>query len=396
MLPGCLSPSIAFGQIDPFPRQLIQIGYDTALQGRPPLAGYAFYYWNQPDFLRTNLTLRLAVAPTYLDSELGISQALGAHTDLGIGVAGGGYAYSYDEIDRGTFVRKESFNGNGGETSASLYHLFNPDQQIPLNGLLRGTAQYTFYDRDTETAANFQLPEDRGNFTLRTGLRWGGREPTLFPSLAMEISVWYEGQYRTGEGSYGYPTNRFQVSPQSHLFWGTALLDYTLPKSEQAFALSVTAGTSVDADRFSAYRLGALLPLVAEFPLSLPGYYYQEISARQFVLLGANYLVPLDPKHRWNLDITAATAWVDYLPGLSQPGNNLSGVGGGVLYRTSTLKLILTYAYGIDAIRSGGRGADSIGFLMQIDLGHVKTGLLTPEEPGHWRGIQRILGAFTD
>ena len=67
----------------------------------------------------------------------------------------------------------------------------------------------------------------------------------------------------------------------------------------------------------------------------MPGYYYQEISAKRFVLLGGNYLVPLDKKQRWNLDAMAATAVVDYLPGLEQPGHWHSGVGGGI-HRTPT------------------------------------------------------------
>jgi hypothetical protein len=187
-----------------------------------------------------------------------------------------------------------------------------------------------------------------------------------------------------------------EVEMQSHLVWGQALLAYTLTNSGQCFFLSLTAGTSVDADRFSAYRLGALLPLVSEFPLSLPGYYYQEISARQFVLLGGNYTIPLDPKDRWNLNVTAATAGVDYLAGLRQPGDWLSGVGGGILYKASSVKVMVGYAYGIDAIRTGGRGAHSIGFLMQFDLGHARTSLLNPEEPGRWRGLQEIIGAFGD
>ena len=64
------------GQIDPANRELVQVGYNAALEGQSPLAAYAFYYRNQPDFLQhTNLTLRLAVAPTYLDSELGFKSA---------------------------------------------------------------------------------------------------------------------------------------------------------------------------------------------------------------------------------------------------------------------------------------------------------------------------------
>ncbi|MGN6643052.1 MAG: hypothetical protein ACTHKU_08630 [Verrucomicrobiota bacterium] len=390
----------AVAQIDPMPRQLIQLGYNAAFQGHPPVAAYAFFYHNQPHFIHTNLTLRLAVAPTYLDSELGISQALGEKTDLGFGLAGGGYADSYDEIRGGTFIPKESFVGHGAETSMSLYHCFNPEDQIPLNLIVRGFAHYAFYARDNSTAPSsaFELPNDHGTFGVRTGLRWGGKEPILFPSLAMELSIWYEGQFRTGSGSYGSlatdPQGDRQLNEQSHLFWGQALLAYTMTNSGQSFYINFTAGTSLDADRFSAYRMGALLPLVSEFPLSLPGYYYQEISATRFVMLGGNYTIPLDKRRRWNANLVAATSGVDYLEGFAQPGDWHSGVGGGILYRTSSFKIMVGYAYGIDAIRNNHRGAHSIGVLMQLDLEHARQIFSTPNPPSVWRGFQRVFGGF--
>src|SRR5206468_11198489 len=138
----------------------------------------------------------------------------------------------------------------------------------------------------------------------------------------------------------------------------------------------LTAGSSIDADRFSAYRLGALLPLVAEFPLSLPGYYYHEISAKDFVLFGGNYMVPLDKKGRWNANVVATTAGVDSTSGLAQPGQWHSGVGGGILYQSGSIKLMVGYGYGIDAIRGDSRGAHSIGVLMQVDLERAKQELL--------------------
>ncbi len=389
---GCLCPFLVQGQIDPFKRELIELGYNAALEGHPPLAGYAFYYRNQPEFWRTNLTLRLAVGPTYLDSELGISHVVGANTDLGIGMAGGGFADNYNEIRHGTFIPAESFSGYSAETSLSLYHLFNPGAMIPLNGLLRGIAHYSVYDRDDATASNFQMPKDRGTFTLRTGLRWGGREPTLFPPLAMELSGWYEGMFRTGTGVYGYGDR--SVEPQSHLFWGEALLAYTLPESKHSFCVNLTAGTSLDADRFSAYRLGSFLPLVSEFPLSLPGYYYQEISARQFVLVGGNYLLPLDSQQRWNLNANASTAVVDYLPGTEQPGDWHTGLGGGLFYKSPSWKILVGYGYGVDAIRSHGRGAQSVGLLLQFDLGQAREALLNSEEPSRWRGLQQLFDIF--
>jgi hypothetical protein len=385
------APVFVSAQIDPVQRDLIQFGYNQAFEGHQPLAAYAFFYHNQPDFLRTNLTLRLAVAPVYLDSELGFVSGLGPHTDFAIGLAGGGFSDSYNEIHGGKFLPDESFEGDGAEISASIYHLFNPGDEIPLNFVLRTTAHYSFFNRDDGTATTFQLPNDHGDFSVRTGLRWGGVEPTLFPPLAMELSVWYEGHLRSDSGTYGFGGDR-ELKGQSHLFWAEAALAYTLPKSQQSFYVRLTTGTSMDADRFSAYRLGGFLPLIAEFPLSLPGYFYQEISARQFVLLNANYLLPLDEKKRWNIDVNAASAFVDYLPGESQPGNWLNGVGGGILYHSQSdrWKIMLDYGYGIDAIRSHGRGANSIGLLLQIDLGKKRSQNFNSTQPSLWRGWQRI------
>jgi hypothetical protein len=387
-----LAPILVSAQIDPVQRDLIQFGYNGAFEGHQPVAAYAFYYHNDPDFFRTNLTLRLAVAPVYVDSELGIRQAFGPNTDLGIGLAGGAFGDDYNEIHDGQYLPDESFNGSGGELSTSLYHLINPGDEIPLNFLLRGTGHYTFYSHNEATATDFQLPNDHADFSVRTGLRFGGVEPTLFPALAMEMSVWYEGHVRSHPGSYGFADDPYYLKNQSHLFWTEAALYYTLPQSQQSFYARLTAGTSVDADRFSAYRLGGFLPLIAEYPLSLPGYFYQEISASQFVLFNANYLLPLDKEKRWNLDANLGSAVVDYLPGESQPGNWLTGVGGGILYHSPSdrWKVALDYGCGIDAIRSHGRGANSVSLLLQIDLGKFHSKDFKGTQPLNWSGWTRL------
>jgi hypothetical protein len=392
-----LLPIPAFAQIDPVKRDLIQFGYNQPLEGQSPLAGYAFFYHNQPDFFRTNLTLRLAVAPVYLDSELGFVHGLGPETDFALGLAGGGFADSYNEIDAGKYVKAQSFEGDCAELSASVYHLFNPDDRIPLNLVLRGSAHYSIYGRNDTTADDFQIPDDGTTFNARVGLRWGGIEPTLFPALAMEISVWYEGVFRSNSDRYGFDGDR-RMEAASHLFWGSAALSYTLPDSKQNFFARLVAGTTVAADRLSAFRLGGFLPLVAEYPLSLPGYYYQEFSARQFALLNASYLLPIAPSQRWNLNFTAATAIIDYLPGTGQTGNVVSGVvsgvGGGILYRAPSdkFRFIVNYSYGFNAIRSGQRGANGISILLQIDLDKPHGDSFSPTQPSRWRGWNWLLG----
>lgn len=362
-------PWTARGQIDPVKRRLIQLGYNQPLEGKAPIAAYGFFYLNEPDFFSTNLTLRLAVAPIYIDSELGISRLLGPHTDFGIGLAGGGFGDSYGEIRHGVFEQRESFSGDGGELSSSVYHRFNPEQQIPLNLVVRASLHQTFYRRDSETSDQFEIPHDRTTFNIRTGLRYGGEEPSMTEPAALELSAWHETQFRINSGQYGFNGDR-EVEPFSHFLWARARVKYALFPSEQMIQASLTGGNVWRADRFSAYRLGGLLPFSSEFPLSIPGYFYQELSAERFALLNAQYSFPLVPSKSWRVDILAATGWVDYLDSLQQPGSWHSGAGAGVTYISPSGSWLasLLYGYGFDAMRTRGRGANQVALLFQYDF----------------------------
>jgi len=85
---------------------------------------------------------------------------------------------------------------------------------------------------------------------------------------------------------------------------------------------------------------------------------------------------------------------VNYLPGTEQPGNWNTGVGGGILYKSPSWKIMFGYGYGVDAIRSHGRGAQSVGVLLQFDLGQAREALLNPEQPSRWRGFQQLFDIF--
>jgi hypothetical protein len=384
---GLLMNRAASGQIDPEKRELIEMGGNQALQGAAPLDGYGFYYLNEPNFFHTNVTLRLAVAPVYLDSEAGFVGLLGPNTDLGLGFAGGGFADSYFEFHDGKYLPNESFFGHDVEGSVSIYHLFDPGKLIPLSGVLRVKEHYSVYESD-DTSAAFVLPRDHSTVSWRAGLRWGGREPRLRPDLAMELSAWCEGQYRTDAGAYGFNGDR-NLNEYSQLFWGRALLIYTFPDSKQRFEVNLTGGGSVDADRFSAYRLGGNMPMTSEFPLLIPGYFDGELSARNFACFNAQYTLPLDAAKRWSLNPIGSVATVDYLPGMAQPGHFNSGAGIGLGYRSRSgaWEALAGYGYGFEAIRSDGRGGQSIGILLQIDLEARRPG--GPSKLDDFRGFLR-------
>jgi hypothetical protein len=96
--------------------------------------------------------------------------------------------------------------------------------------------------------------------------------------------------------------------------------------------------------------------------------------------------------------VSAATAVVDYLPGLEQPGRWNSGAGAGVVFRSKSeaWQVMLGYAYGIDAIRTSGRGAHSVGILIQYDLQADRRGKRPFWDPwlnpNKWRGFDWLFG----
>jgi hypothetical protein len=360
-------------QLDPEPRKILHLGLTQPMHDDGPPAHYLFYYWNMPNVPSTNQVLRVIIAPTYLDGELGFKGLLGENTDLGLSAFGGGYAYDYDEVRRGNYYRDESFEGHGGGASVSLYHLFNPAAKVPLYGLLRGTINYRAFRDGKDTADNFVLPDNQPFTILRTGFRYGGQEPQLFPSLALEISGWYELEHRNDDGRYGFAGDR-NLEATSHRFYGRAQLNYTLPSSQHNMMIGLMGGAVVHADRFSAFRVGGALPFTSEFPLYLPGYFYGELSTKDFGLLYGTYSIPFGPSKQWNVMGIAATALVNYVDGLEQPGHSNSGVGGGFGYtaKTKRWRMLAVSSYGIDAMRSDGRGGYNVGMMFQYNFGGTK------------------------
>jgi hypothetical protein len=363
---GTCIPVVA--QIDPDQRQLLQLGYNTSFKGHAPIAAYAFYYLNRPEFYRDDLTLRMAIAPVYLDSELGIAHAIGPNTDIGLGLTGGGFADSYNEIRAGKYIPRESFDGHGGGATISVYHRLNPSQRIPLFFIARAGAYYVTYTETDDTSGRFELPDDYTSGNMRIGFRLGGKGPVLFPSVAMELSIWAETLNRGNSGDYGFNEDR-NVNTSIGRYYAHAYLAYTFERGDNA-SIGITAGDSTDADRFSAFRLGGVLPLVAEYPLIIPGYFYQELSAKRFVLFDGRYAVALDESKQWQVYAIAATAVMQQLSETAEGGNWHSGVGIGMAYRTESeiWKIGLTYGYGIDAERDGRHGAHLVGMFVQFDF----------------------------
>ena len=215
---GLLAGLNCSAQIDPEHRSLLELGYDQPLAGTGPQGVYTYYYYNNPDIFSTNLDLRVAAAPAYVDGELGFKQLLSPTTDVGLGFYGGFFGDNYYEVRQGQFYKNQSFNGDGGGLALSVYQNLNPGMLIPVNVILRGGMHYSTYTDTSKTADLFELPDNQFYLFTRTGIRVAGKEPVLFPDLGLELSVWFERQWRLTSDQYGYG-DTLSISPNVNLYW---------------------------------------------------------------------------------------------------------------------------------------------------------------------------------
>jgi len=114
-----------------------------------------------------------------------------------------------------------------------------------------------------------------------------------------------------------------------------------------------------------------------------PRIFYGELSTKDFGLAHGLYSIPFGPSKQWNVTAMAASALVNYVGGIEQPGRWNSGVSGGIGYTATNRRwrMLAMSSYGIDAIRSDGRGGYSVRMMFQYNFGpwpSFEVGHVTP------------------
>jgi hypothetical protein len=228
---------------------------------------------------------------------------------------------------------------------------------------------------------------------LRAGLRFGGQEPGLDTAPALEVSAWWESREREHDVPYGYNGDRV-AQGQTNLFWTRLLFAYATEKGTR-FGMGTSFGGGTGVDRFSAYRLGGMLIQNSEFPLTLPGYFAQEIAARQYAHAWLRGGFPLDGQKKYVFNVFAAGASVTALPGTDPGGARHAGVGAGLEFSPlqGALHGMLSYGYSPTALRAGGRGAHGVAFSLEINFETVPQTPTRPMRPMRTQqGLRWLLG----
>lgn len=363
-----LLAAAANAQIDDSKRLLLEGGYEDGLGNPGPSAPYAFLYLNRPRVLGPGSAFRLAVAPVYADGELGVPGLFGSRTDLGLGFSGGGFAFGHAQVDRGNEKRGEAFIGHGGGPSVSLYPRIGKIGPVPVNGVFRVAMNYTDYVRTTRTDALFETPPDQVTGVARAGIRAGGIEPGLDKGRAVEASVWAEARVHDKPSEYGYADDRY-IARAATLLWSRIHVSLPGPLATRV-AGGVNMGVGGHLGRLDAYRLGGMGTLTSEFPLVLPGYFTQEISARRFAHAWARTSFPYRDSRRFYIDLGIAGASLSPVPGTDPGSSRHLGFLMGVSYapRKGGLHGQLAYGYAPTALRGTRRGAHALGLSFEIDF----------------------------
>ncbi len=364
VLIGISPPAVA--QIDPEPRTNIELGFEGPMRGNGPVSGYGFLLLNRPHFKYDDLYLRVVVSP-YSMVEIIRDNLPARNHAIGINIGGGFFENNFNEIRNGTFSRKESFWGHGGDVALSYYyHPWKILGKIPVEGQLRFRSRYAVYEKTEDTDPNYLLPADTFIHSALAGIRIGGVPPRLLADSALEFSLWHEEAYRQKAGVTGLPGRQTGIDHLTQKSWGK-LGGKASPFPGKTASLMLSSGITGHTDELSCFLLGSGLPFQNENPLPVHGYYPGEIFARKYFLLNAAYRLPLIPGQ----DIASVQfdwdyALVGYTAGHELPRHSLNGLGADlILAPAEGLTISLGYGYGVDATRHGGFGGHQVNLLLE-------------------------------
>jgi len=353
----------AFAQVDVEHRRSLMVQTSFSANGEEQLGGFGFYWFNENNFPRTNMALRVIFAGIYLGSELSYFLPAATNTAVGLGAGGGAFVDSVTPYVDGERVTARSFYGDAAEAHVFINHTIPNPTPLPLN--LRGT--YTvagsFY-READSTAGFDLPPDFLTQTFQAEIRFGGIEPGLTGMRGAELYLSADANYRTGFDAFGPAGANYPAHSQYQRAFGS--LAVKLPAGPVTVFARICGGIGEDLDQISAWKIGGNLVGVESWSLPVRGYYSREFLADDFTLANLELILPICKKcgvlgHLYG-------DWAAYKPVPPAAGDwhNLLGVGAGVSLRAFWgIRTLVTYGYGINAVRNGNHGNHEIALALE-------------------------------
>jgi hypothetical protein len=354
----------AFAQVDVEHRRTLSVQTTAAVsQSEEQPTGFGFYWFNEDHYPWTNTALRVIFAGIFADAEL--SYFLRANTNIAVGVGGGGglFLESLTPYDRGERLTQQSFYGDTAYARVFVNETIPNPTPLPIN--VRGTygVAGAFY-RDTSGTRNFVIPNDFLTQTLTAELRLGGIEPGIAAIRGAELYISLDANYRTGFEPFGPVGGTFPAHTDYQRAF--ASLSGKIPITGTTLYARLCGGLGEHIDELSAWKLGGNLIGAESLSFQLHGYYLRELFADDFGLANLDWSFPLLPNRKLTGHLYGD--WAVVKPPLPQPADfhNYFGTGAGLGFLgPCRTRCLLTYGYGINAVRNGDRGGHEVGLAVE-------------------------------
>jgi hypothetical protein len=350
----------AFAQVDVEHRRTVTLQTGASVyQGEEALGGFGYFWFNEDRFPWTNTALRVFFAGIYADAELSYYVAGNTNTAVGLGAGGGLFLDSVTPYVNGERLARQSFYGDDVGGRVFINQTIPNPTPLPLN--VRGSyfIYQTFYRNNTSTE-NFILPPDFYTQTILAELRFGGIEPGLLSKRGAELYIAADANYRSGFDRFG-PAAGPTLGRQSDYERLFASLGAKLPAGPLNVYARVAGGYGDHLDELSSWKLGGNLVSIEPYSYTIHGYYLREISADRFVMSNLALSVPVEEAHHLAIHFYGDWANARGVAPMARDYDNYFGVGAGVSFRGPwKTDFLVSYGYGINAVRNGDRGGHEI------------------------------------
>ena len=237
---------------------------------------------------------------------------------------------------------------------------------MPINVRATYTVSGTFF-RDTSTTLNFQRPDDFLTQSVTAELRLGGIEPGLTAKRGAELHILADANYRSGFDPFGPNGAPFPAHVQYDRLFGA--LGGKIPLGPTVLVARTSGGLGEHLDELSAWKLGGNMVNIDPYGYTIHGYYTREIFADDFGLANLEFAFPITNWHKLTGHLYGDYAIVNQLDvtvGKTMGWHSFFGVGAGIGFNTFwDTTFLISYGYGINAVRNGDRGGHEVGIALE-------------------------------
>jgi hypothetical protein len=353
----------ALGQVDIESRRTLILQTSLSLRGEEQPNAFGYYWFNENNYPWTNTALRVIFAGVFGDTELSYFLPANTNIAIGAGLGGGLYIDSIIPYQDGERLGKQQFYGDVITARMFVNETIPNPSPLPLN--LRATYSVTgSFFRKTDTTSAFTIPDDFYTQSLTAEFRFGGIEPGLTARRGAELYVAADANYRSGFDAFGPNGLLLPARVQYDRVYGS--LSAKIPVQQTTFYARVGGGLGEDLDELNAYKVGGNLLGVEPFTVTVHGYYVREFYAADFGIANLEVNQQLTQEHAVTVHFYGDWAVLKPVPPDTPDWDNIFGVGAGLSFRAiKDIDSLISYGYGINAIRDGSRGGHEIGLALQ-------------------------------